>query len=56
MWNIIQGISLKFSHSIAEILILTFVALNCYVNVRRYSWDKKKKKAYIESIGSDYNK
>jgi hypothetical protein len=56
MWNIIQGISLKFSHSIAEMLILFFVALNCYVNVIRYSWDKKKKKAYIESIGSDYDK
>jgi hypothetical protein len=56
MWSIIQGISLKFSHSIAEILILLFVALNCYVNVIRYSWDKKKKKAYIESIGSDYEK
>jgi hypothetical protein len=47
---------MKFSHSIAEMLILTFVALNCYVNVIRYSWDKKKKKAYIESIGSDYKK
>lgn len=47
---------MKLSHSIAEMLILTFVALNCYVNVRRYSWDKKKKKAYIDSIGSDYVK
>jgi hypothetical protein len=47
---------MKFSHSIAEMLILAFVALNCYVNVVRYSWDKKKKKAYIESIGSDYKK
>jgi hypothetical protein len=47
---------MKFSHSIAEMLILAFVALNCYVNVIRYSWDKKKKKAYIESIGSDYKK
>jgi hypothetical protein len=47
---------MKFSHSIAEMLILTFVALNCYVNVKRYSWDKKKKKAYINSIGSDYDK
>jgi hypothetical protein len=47
---------MKFSHSIAEMLILTFVALNCYVNVIRYSWDKKKKKAYINSIGSDYDK
>ena len=47
---------MKFSHSIAEILILTFVALNCYVNVRRYNWDKKKRKAYIESVGSDYVK
>jgi hypothetical protein len=56
MWNILQGINLKFSHSIAEMLILTFVALNCYVNVRRYNWDKKKKKFYIESIGSDYEK
>jgi hypothetical protein len=56
MWDIIQGINLKFSHSIAEMLILFFVALNCYVNVRRYNWDKKKKKLYIESIGSDYEK
>jgi hypothetical protein len=47
---------MKFSHSIAEMLILAFVALNCYVNVRRYSLDKKKRKVYIESIGSDYNK
>ena len=47
---------MKFSHSIAEMLILTFVALNCYVNVRRYNWDKKKKKAYVSSIGSDYKK
>jgi hypothetical protein len=47
---------MKLSHSVAEILILSFVALNCYVNVKRYSWDKKKKKAYINSIGSDYEK
>ena len=47
---------MKFSHSIAEILILSFVALNCYVNVKRYNWDKKKRKFYIESIGSDYTK
>ena len=46
---------MKLSHSIAEMLILSFVALNCYVNVKRYSWDKKKKKAFIESIGSDYD-
>jgi hypothetical protein len=47
---------MKLSHSIAEMLILLFVALNCYVNVIRYSWDKKKKKLYINSIGSDYEK
>jgi hypothetical protein len=47
---------MKLSHSIAELLILSFVALNCYVNVIRYYWDKKKKKAYINSIGSDYEK
>jgi hypothetical protein len=47
---------MKISHSIAEILILTFVALNCYVNVKRYSWDKNKRKVYIASIGSDYEK
>jgi hypothetical protein len=34
---------MKFSHSIAELLILTFVALNCYVNVIRYRWDKRKR-------------
>lgn len=45
---------MKFSHSIAEILILSFVALNCYVNVRRYSWDKKKRKIAIQAAGSDY--
>ena len=56
MWNIIQGISLKFSHSIAEILILTFVALNCYVNVKRYSWDKKKRNLAVMAAGSDYEK
>jgi hypothetical protein len=47
---------MKISHSIAEMLILLFVALNCYVNVKRYSWDKKKRKVYIASIGSDYEK
>jgi hypothetical protein len=47
---------MKLSHSIAEILILTFVALNCYVNVKRYNWDKKKRKAQILAIGSDYDK
>jgi hypothetical protein len=47
---------MKFSHSIAEMLILLFVALNFYVNVKRYNWDKKKRKAYIASIGSDYEK
>ena len=47
---------MKFSHSIAEILILSFVALNCYVNVKRYSWDKKKRKAQIWTVGSDYDK
>jgi len=47
---------MKFSHSIAEILILSFVALNCYVNVKRYNLDKKKRKTYIASIGSDYEK
>jgi hypothetical protein len=47
---------LKLSHSIAEMLILTFVALNFYVNVKRYSWDKKKRKAQIWAIGSDYEK
>jgi hypothetical protein len=47
---------MKFSHSIAEMLILFFVALNCYVNVRRYSWDKKKRKAQIWAVGSDYDK
>jgi hypothetical protein len=36
---------MKFSHSVAEMLILTFVALNCYVNVRRYMWDKSKRKS-----------
>lgn len=47
---------MKLSHSIAEMLILTFVALNCYVNIHRYNWDKKKRKNYIASIGSDYEK
>lgn len=56
MWKIIQGINLKFSHSIAEMLILFFVALNCYVNVKRYSWDKKKRQFAAMSAGSDYSK
>jgi hypothetical protein len=47
---------MKFSHSIAEMLILFFVALNCYVNVRRYNWDKKKRKALVSLINSDYDK
>jgi hypothetical protein len=47
---------MKFSHSIAEMLILFFVALNCYVNVRRYSWDKKKRQFAVKSAGSDYDK
>jgi hypothetical protein len=47
---------MKLSHSIAEMLILFFVALNCYVNVKRYSWDKKKRKAQILAVGSDYEK
>ena len=47
---------MKFSHSIAEILILFFVALNCYVNVRRYSWDKKKRKLAVKLAGSDYDR
>ena len=47
---------MKFSHSIAEILILSFVALNCYVNVKRYIWDKKKRKALVASVGSDYDR
>jgi hypothetical protein len=47
---------MKFSHSIAEMLILLFVALNCYVNVKRYSWDKKKRKSQILAVGSDYDK
>jgi hypothetical protein len=34
---------MKIAHSVAEILILTFVALNCYVNVRRYIWDRRKR-------------
>jgi len=34
---------MKFSHSVAELLILSFVALNCYVNVRRYIWDRRKR-------------
>lgn len=32
-----------FTHSIAEILILCFVSLNCYVNVVRFIWDRKKR-------------
>ena len=28
----------------------------CGKSFREYSWDKKKKKAYINSIGSDYKK
>ena len=47
---------MKFSHSIAEILILTFVALNCYVNVKRYLWDKRKKVLAVMAAGSDYSK
>jgi hypothetical protein len=47
---------MKFSHSIAEMLILAFVALNCYVNVKRYSWDKKKRQLAVKFAGSDYNK
>jgi hypothetical protein len=47
---------MKFSHSIAEMLILTFVALNCYVNFRRYNWDKKKRKLAVQAAGSDYSK
>lgn len=35
---------MDFAHSIAEVLILCFVALNCYVNVVRFLWDKKKRK------------
>ncbi len=34
---------MKFSHSVAEMLILWFVALNCYVNVQRFMWDKRKR-------------
>lgn len=34
---------MTFTHSIAEILILTFVSLNCYVNVVRFMWDRKKR-------------
>lgn len=47
---------MKFSHSIAEMLILTFVALNCYVNVKRYLWDKKKRAFAVMAAGSDYSK
>ena len=32
-----------FTHSIAELLILAFVSLNCYVNVSRFMWDRKKR-------------
>jgi hypothetical protein len=46
---------MKISHSIAEILILTFVALNCYVNVRRYYWEKRKRKIAVWAAGSDYD-
>ena len=35
---------MKLSHSVAEMLILAFVALNCYVNVRRYLWDLEKRR------------
>ena len=34
---------MTFTHSIAEILILGFVSLNCYVNVVRFIWDRKKR-------------
>ncbi len=34
---------MAFTHSIAEILILSFVSLNCYVNVARFMWDRKKR-------------
>lgn len=47
---------MKFSHSIAEILILSFVALNCYVNVKRYIWDSNKRKLAVKDAGSDYGK
>lgn len=47
---------MKIAHSIAEILILSFVALNCYVNVRRFMWDKKKRKMAVWAAGSDYDR
>jgi hypothetical protein len=47
---------MKFSHSIAELLILSFVALNCYVNVKRYLWDSKKRKLAVKAAGSDYDR
>lgn len=34
---------MKIFHSVAELLILLFVALNCYVNVVRFIWDRKKR-------------
>lgn len=34
---------MSFTHSIAEIMILAFVSLNCYVNVVRFMWDRKKR-------------
>ena len=36
---------MAFTHSFAEILILGFVSLNCYVNVVRFHWDRKKRNA-----------
>lgn len=36
---------MTFTHSFAEILILAFVSLNCYVNVVRFNWDRKKRNA-----------
>lgn len=39
---------MSFTNSIAEVLILTFVALNCYVNVQRFKWDLNKRKERIE--------
>jgi hypothetical protein len=34
---------MTFTHSIAEILILSFVTVNCYVNVVRFIWDRNKR-------------
>jgi len=47
---------MKIGHSIAELLILFFVTLNCYVNVRRFMWDKRKRKMAVWAAGSDYDK